>query len=127
MESIPDNKYSAETMSSKTPAMVMVTKWYLLPFVAVAAFAYRCWYHRLVDRGYGLLYNAMKHHDEFVVAQILFGFIGIGGVILFEVFGKRLPIWIQIVYRAAIISTITFFAVERIVVLFGPTPYWHHP
>jgi hypothetical protein len=117
----------AETVSTKTPAMLVVAKWYLLPFLVLAVFAYRCWYDRLIDRGFGYLYNAMKHHDEFVVAQILFGVVGIGGVVLFEVFRKRLPTWIRLAYVAAIASMIAFFAVDRIVVLFGPTPYWHHP
>ena len=117
----------AETVSPKPPAMLMLAKCYLLPFVALAVFAYRCWYDRLVDRGYGLAYNAMKRHDEFVVAQILFGVIGVGGVVLFEVFRKRLPTWMRLAYVAAIASMIAFFVVDRIVVLFGPTPYWHHP
>lgn len=114
-------------MITKTPAMLAVAKWYLLPFLGLAVFAYRCWYDRLVVRGFGYLYNDMKHHDEFVVAQILFGVAGIGGVVLFEVFRRRMPIWIRWAYVAAIASMIVFFVVDRIVVLFGPTPYWHHP
>lgn len=107
--------------------MLVVAKWYLLPFLAIAFFAYLCWYDRLVDRGYGLIYNAMKRHDEFVVAQIAFGVVGIGGVVLFEVFRKRLPTWMRMVYFAAIASLIAFFVVDWIVVRFGPTPFWHHP
>jgi hypothetical protein len=107
--------------------MLMVAKWYLLPFVSLAAFAYRCWYDRLVDRGYGLAYNTMKRHDEFVVAQILFGVLGIAGVALFEVFRKNMPRWMRVAYFVAIAAMIAFFVVDRIVVIFGPTPYWHHP
>jgi hypothetical protein len=107
--------------------MLAVARWYWLPFLVLAAFAYRCWYDRLVDRGFGYLYNAMKRHDEFVMAQILFGFVGIGGVVLFEMFRNRLPTWTRLVYVVAIASMVAFFVVDLIVVLFGSTPYWHHP
>ena len=105
----------------------MVAKWYLLPFVVLTVFAYHCWYVRLIDRGYGLLYNAMRHHDQFVAAQIAFALVGAGGVVLFEVFRMRLPRWMRFAYMAMIASMIAFFVVDRIVVIFGPTPYWLHP
>ena len=113
-------------MSPKTPVMLVLAKWYLLPFFVIAAFAYHCWYLWLIDRGFGYLYNAMMRHDTLVAAQISFGVVGIGGIALFELFRRRMSIWIRLGYQVAIASMIALFAVDLIVDIFGPTPYWHH-
>lgn len=107
--------------------MLTITKWYLLPFLLVAVLAYHSWYNRLNDRAFGYLYNAMIRHDQFVLAQVSFGIVGAGGLMLFQLFRKSLPRWMRVVYFALITSAIVFFAVDWIVILFGPKPFWHHP
>lgn len=117
----------AEEVKVTHSSMLTVTKWYLLPLLFAAVFAYRCWYDRLYDRGFGLLYNELEHQREFMLAQVLFGVVGIGGFVLLETFRKELPSWFRVPYVLLVASMVAFFVVDWIIIWFGPEPWWHHP
>jgi hypothetical protein len=114
-------------MTINKTVMLVMAKCYLILFFLAGLLAYRCWYERLCDRGFGLLYNSISHHHEFVLARWIFGFLGIGGIIFLEVFRKHLRGWVRIAYVVLIALLIAFFVVDWIVLGFGPKPYWHHP
>ena len=89
-------------------------------------YTYYLWYHVLVARGFGYLYNAMKYQPMFRLGRVVLLIALVSGLINYELIRSSLHrIW-RIGYLSIITLGIAHFVVHWIVVSFGPTPFWHH-
>ncbi|PYK01138.1 MAG: hypothetical protein DME23_04730 [Verrucomicrobia bacterium] len=89
--------------------------------------AYYYWYHVLIARGFGYVYNASVLYTPFRRAQFGLAIALAAGLITFELTRKHLSRAWRYGYVIVIAFGIALFVVRWIISAFAVTPFWHHP
>jgi hypothetical protein len=98
-----------------------------LPLIMATVIAYYYWYHVLVARGFGLLYNASLLYTPFRWARLGLAIALAVGLITFELTRKHLSRPWRYGYVVVIGLGSALFVVGWIIRAFAVPPFWHHP
>ena len=98
-----------------------------VPLLATTLVAYYYWYHVLVARGFGYLYNASLLYPPFRRAQFCLAIVLVAGLLTLELTRKHLSRPLRYSYVLVIGFGIALFVVGWIINAFAGTPFWHHP
>lgn len=98
-----------------------------VPLLCVTAYAYYIWYHVLMARGYGQMFDAGKYYGELRRAGFFLLIALLIGIPTYGLTKRFLNKSWRIGYVMVLSLGIALVAVHWLIEQFGPTPWWHHP